>query len=81
MVGIDPILGLGENFQLSPYILDYLVEIGYVTLEHMRRPKWLKRDSSYWYTTKDLGFVSDLEIEWENYTNMINFVGCRLTGD
>ena len=29
MVGIDPILGLGENFQLSPFILSYLGEIGY----------------------------------------------------
>ena len=69
MVGIYPILGLGENFQLSPYILDYLEEIGYFTLAHIRRPKWLNKDISYWCIAKDLGIVGDLVKEWEDYTN------------
>ena len=68
MVGIDPILGLGQNFHLFPYILEYLAEIGYFTLANIKRYKWMNKESSYWYTTKDMGIVGEFANEWEDYT-------------
>ena len=38
LVGIDAILGLEENFQLSPYITNYLADISYFTLAHIKWP-------------------------------------------
>ena len=36
-----------DSFTLPPYVIDYLRELGFSTLNHIRRPGWLKSSSSY----------------------------------
>ena len=81
LFGIDPIIGLGNDFKLSSYITNYLAEIGYFTLAHIRRPIRLNMDSSYWYTAKYLGLVQDQAFECEVYIKRLNYVGCRIFGE
>ena len=69
LVGIDPIIGLGDDFKISPHITNYLVDIAYFTLAHIRRVIWMSMDNSYWYTTKDLALVQNLDIEREIIIN------------
>ena len=66
MVGIDPIIGLGEDYKLSTHILNYMANIGYFTLTHIRIHLWRNMDCSYWLTTKDLGLIHDSTYEWED---------------
>ena len=73
IVGIDSINGLGNDFKLLDHITNYLADIGYYTLAHIKRPFWLIRDNSYLYTAKDLGLVKDLVLEWEVYTKRLNY--------
>ena len=79
MVGIDHIIIQGEYYKLSSHILNYLVDIGYFTLSHIRRPLWRNMDCSYWLTSKDLGLVHDSTHESEAYIKKLNLVGCRIS--
>ena len=81
MVGIDPIIGPGEDLKFSTHITNYLAKIGYYTLAHIRRPLWIKRDYSYWYTTKYLGLVHDSANEWEDCIRILNLEACRLSAE
>ena len=38
LVGIDPIIGLVENYMLFLYLLASLVELGFITLAHSKQP-------------------------------------------
>ena len=79
MVGIDPIIGLEEDYKLSSNILNYLVDIGYTTLAQIRRPICRNRDCSYWLSTKYLGLIQESTSEWEAYIKNINLDGCRIS--
>ena len=59
LVGIDPIIGLEDDYKLIPYVTNYLAEMGYYTLAHIKKPIWLNMDRSYWYSTKYMGLVQD----------------------
>ena len=38
LVGIDPINGIQGNYVLYPFLWEYLVEIGFISLEHIKIP-------------------------------------------
>ena len=79
-VGIDPIIGIEEDYKLSSNILNYLDDIGYTTLAQIRRPIWRNRDCSYSLTTKDLGLIiQESTIELEAYVKNLNLAGRRLS--
>ena len=38
LVGIDPIIGNEGNYILSPFLFEYLAELGFLTSENIKRP-------------------------------------------
>ena len=78
LVRIDPIIGMGENYRLPPYILDCLVELGFITFDHIWRPSWLNVSYSCWLTVVDLRLGSCWVVEWDNYISRLNSTDIRL---
>lgn len=56
MVGIDPILGMEENYTFSKHILDFLKDKDFSTLDRVKK-KIILNGNSYWIRASDLGFT------------------------
>ena len=55
-IGIDPILGLDENYKLSVNILVHLKEYGMYTLNKLNKTRIKNEPSDYWFSAKYMGF-------------------------
>lgn len=78
MVGIDPILGLDENYKLSKEIRSYLKENDMNTLDRIKN-KNCNYKVSFWLKAKDFGFTEPFAWEWDRYIFLLDSAGCRLS--
>ena len=58
LVGIDYVIGNEDNYIVSPFILHYLDELGFITLAHIQRPPYMLLSHSYRLTADDLNLGS-----------------------
>ena len=56
LIGIDPFIGNKGIFFLHGEIIDNLKEIGFSTLNQIKRPRWVVLKGGYWLNSKDIGF-------------------------
>ena len=78
MFNASNILGMEGNYKLSSYILEYLVELSFITFAHIKRPPLVHDNNSYWMTTKYLGLESCWVEEWNYYISCIKYIGYTL---
>ena len=78
LVGIDPAIGNDDNYILSHFLLDYLAELGFITLSHINCPPWLYYSGSYWMTVEGLGLGNVWVDEWNDYILYLNKSSIRL---
>ena len=54
LIGIDPFIGNKGIFFLHGEIIDSLKEIGFCTLNQIKRPRRVVRKGHYWLNSKDI---------------------------
>ena len=64
---MDPYIRGEENYVVLNYLLELLVEFGFVTLNCIKRPGWLINSESYWLCAEDLGMSHIWADEWTKY--------------
>lgn len=81
IVGLDPILGIESQCQLSVELRNFFMNRGLFSLSHFKRRNGLLSDSAYWSSAADLGLSGQLAREWDGYLHLLNEAGIRLTCD
>ena len=78
-VGIDPMVGLENTFNISRSLTDYLQDFGIKTLNQARIGCDLETNGSYWFSVEDLDLTGDWYLEWEKYVSSLLLVGLHLS--
>ena len=71
-MGVDLIIGIENNSSLSSYIREYLVEMRFTTLAHIKRPHWILNGNSHWLTSEDIGLCNIWVEEWAAFISNMN---------
>jgi len=58
-LGIDHVLGNGNNYIFPPDMIEYLHAHGFFTLAHIRKPYFLQFRFDYWLQAQDIGLRDD----------------------
>ena len=77
-MGVDPFVGSEDSFTLSLYVIDYVREMGFSTLNHIRRLGWLKSSSSYWLVVADRGLGIHSPVKWMKHIGNLNIASIQL---
>ena len=72
LVGIDPVIRLGKNYLISPYISEELSKVGFITMDLIKHPLWLHHSDTYWILAMDVGMGSRWVEEWDKYIFSLN---------
>ena len=76
-VGMDPIIGLEDNYVLPRNLIAHLHCRNCVVLQQVWK---MDNDGCYhWLSTEDLQFSGNLMIEWNNYIQRLKQAGVELS--
>lgn len=79
LVGIDPIIGLNEDFLLSLKVIELLWSKNIEVLSQVFKGSTVEDAGSDWLSATDLGLTGMDVVEWHGYVERLRDAGIRLT--
>ena len=76
LIGVDPVVGMGNSFTLPANLRAYLADYGISTLEQARNNTSFAK--GYWFTAEELDLCEEWKFHWESYIKGLEYNRIRL---